>query len=268
MFVAIDADGNRVYADLHTKEKPCFCPVCNEALILRKGGIKKPHFAHRPDTDCYFGRNQNYKSEWHIRMQEYFTREACEVRFVDEETKEIHIADVYLAESNTVLEFQHSPISENEFISRTAFHLKNKRRIVWLFDESSQSKNSDFGRFRYDEDLSLLGSPYYQWMRNPRQFLARVPDLKQVYCGYSVCVYTGTEGDVFHRIVDQRNDFKWVVFSENKIQMGSDFNVEELFAYDLYWAKQDELVRRITIQQRIKCMPQFKRGTSRRHRRL
>ena len=46
-------------------------------------------------------------------MQEYFPREACEMRFVDDETGEIHIADVFLEASNTVLEFQHSPISED-----------------------------------------------------------------------------------------------------------------------------------------------------------
>ena len=61
-------------------------------------------------------------------MQEYFPREACEVRFVDDETGEIHIADAFLEGSNTVLEFQHSPISEQEFLSRTIFHLKNGRR--------------------------------------------------------------------------------------------------------------------------------------------
>ena len=128
MFVALDNLGNRVYADSAEKGSVCFCPVCNEELRLRKGGKNRPHFAHKQDTDCQYGKDQDYKSEWHIRMQEYFPREACEMRFVDDETGEIHIADVFLEASNTVLEFQHSPISEDEFKSRTIFHLKNGRR--------------------------------------------------------------------------------------------------------------------------------------------
>lgn len=248
MFVALDATGNRVYADTADKGTACFCPVCNEALKLRRGSKKKPHFAHLPDSDCYYGKDQDYKTEWHQRMQGYFPREACEVRFKDEETGEIHIADVYLQESNTVLEFQHSPIAEEEFMSRTKFHLKNGRRIVWLFDESSQSENSTFGRFRYDEDICWKDIPFYQWMYKPRQFLDHDLDLKQLHSVYSVCVYTGTEGDVFHRIVGQHDHFKWVGFSENTIQMGPDINVEAFFTYDPYWVNED---REIARQQAI-----------------
>ena len=248
MFVALDTNGNRIYADSADKETTCFCPVCNEALKLRKGGKNRPHFAHLADSECFYGRDQDYKSEWHIRMQDYFPRESCEVRFVDTETGEVHIADVFLASCNTVLEFQHSPIPESEFISRTKFHLKNGRRIVWLFDESSQNKESNFGRFRYDPDISTTDFPYYQWMRRPRQFLIRGPELKQYHNLYSVCVYTGTEGDVFHRIVDQQNYYKYVGFSENTIQMGATFNVETFFNYDPYWIKEDQ---KIALQQAI-----------------
>ena len=248
MFVALDSNGNRVYADSVDKGAECFCPVCNESLRLRKGSKNKPHFAHFADTDCYYGRDQDYKSEWHIRMQDYFSRESCEVRFVDEETGEIHIADVFLTDSNTVLEFQHSPIPESEFISRTAFQLKNGRRIVWLFDESSQSKESTFGRFRYDEDICWTGIPFYQWMRRPRQFLDKGPGLKQFYNLFSVCVYTGTEGDVFHRIVGQHDHFRWVGFSENTVQLGPGLNVEAFFEYDPYWVREDqEIARRQVI---------------------
>ena len=86
MFVAVDKNDNRIYADLAKKGTECFCPVCNEKVILRKGKINKPHFAHVQDSDCSYGKDKDYKSEWHIRMQAYFPREFCEVRFVDEKT--------------------------------------------------------------------------------------------------------------------------------------------------------------------------------------
>lgn len=166
------------------------------------------------------------------------------MRFVDDETGEIHIADVFLEASNTVLEFQHSPISEDEFKSRTIFHLKNGRRIVWLFDESSKSQDSTFGRFRYDEDICCFGIPFYQWMRRPRQFLANGPDLKQAYNLYSICVFTGTEGDVFHRIVGQHDKYHWVGFASEPIQMGQELNVEQFFSYDPFWIAEDQEIAR------------------------
>lgn len=278
MFVALNAEGKRVYADSTEKGSVCFCPVCNEELRLRKGGKNRPHFAHKQDSDCQYGKDQDYKSEWHIRMQEYFPREACEVRFVDDETGEIHIADAFLEGSNTVLEFQHSPISEQEFLSRTIFHLKNGRRIAWLFDESSTSKDSTFGRFRFDEDICLYGIPFYQWMRRPRQFLLKGPDPKETYSAYSICVYTGTEGDVFHRIVAQHGDLKWVGFSKDTIPMSHDIDINQLFKYDDFWvaedtenarrqamAKQQEYLRQ---QQLNNAFPQLGRRMNKRGRRF
>lgn len=248
MFVALNSEGTRVYADSVEKGYPCFCPVCGEEIRLRKGRKNKPHFAHKQDTECYYGNNHDNMTEWHIRMQEYFPREACEVRFVDNETGDIHIADVFLKESNTVIEFQHSPISEDEFKIRTIFHLKNRRRIVWLFDESTKSQNSTFGRFRYDEDINRFGIPFYQWLRNPRQFLANGPDLKQTYNCYSICVYTGTEGDIIHRIVGQHDAFHWVGFASKSIPLGVDLDIEQFFSYDPYWVAEDiETTRRIAI---------------------
>lgn len=252
MFVAIDTEGKRVYADSAEKDTKCFCPVCNEELRLRKGGKNRPHFAHKQDTECQYGKDQDYKSEWHIRMQEYFPREACEVRFTDDETGEVHIADVFLEDSKTVLEFQHSPISEDEFKSRTIFHLKNGRRIVWLFDESSKSLDSTYGRFRYDEDSCRFGIPFYQWMRKPRQFLANGPDLKQAYRLYSICVFTGTEGDVFRRIVGQYDKYHWVGFASEPIQMGAELNVEQFFSYDPYWVAEDIARQQELCQQQMR----------------
>lgn len=238
MFVALDANGDRIYADVAKKDTKCFCPVCNEKVKLRKGKTNRPHFAHSPESDCCYGNDKDHKSEWHIRMQAYFPRESCEVRFADGETGEIHIADVFIATSNTVIEFQHSPISEEEFKSRTLFHMKNGRRIAWLFDESSTDKNK-FGRFKLIEYICSEDILFYKWQRCPRKCLNNGPNLKQYHNMYSVCVYTGVEGDVFHRILKQRNDYGEVGFSKKIIEMTDELNAEELFAYDAYWINED-----------------------------
>jgi competence protein CoiA len=36
----------------------CVCPECRDRVVLKKGLIKIPHFAHQPDASCYFGVNE------------------------------------------------------------------------------------------------------------------------------------------------------------------------------------------------------------------
>lgn len=243
MFVALDTNQNRIYADEYDGSTPCFCPVCREQLTFRKGRINRPHFAHRAKSDCAWGLNKDYKSEWHIRMQEYFPKNEREVRFIDSDTGEVHIADVFVENANTVIEFQKSPITEDEFLSRTKFHLDSGRKIVWVFDESREKSGNDKGRFRED-DLCLMGWPYtnlcYKWMRQPRKFLNKGPDLG-LFDRYSICVWTGTEGDVLHRIVHQQYNFEYVVFSLHEIVMSSDINTYDLFKSENEWAQESPL---------------------------
>ena len=28
------------------------CPICDDEVVLRRGDIRQPHFAHKPDTGC------------------------------------------------------------------------------------------------------------------------------------------------------------------------------------------------------------------------
>ena len=267
MFVALDGNDQRVYADTIDKESACFCPSCGETLRVRKGTKKRAHFAHLPQTECKYARDKDAKSEWHIRMQDYFPREVQEVRFINEQTGEIHIADVFIENINTVIEFQHSPISEEEFLSRTKFHLNSGRRIAWFFDESSQSNNSTFGRFK-SNGMAWFGKyDDYHWMRMPRAFLSKGPDIEEEFYRYAIFVYTGTEGDVFHRIVDELYEFEDVRFSTKIVDM-SDFNVDTFFEFDEYWSvktrerKQLEKYHynyfRIPLKERLKNQRKFR----------
>lgn len=44
-------------------------------------------------------------------------------------------------------------IMREEYLSRTMFHLKEGRRIVWVFDETMEKpKPGDMGRSRYDDE--------------------------------------------------------------------------------------------------------------------
>lgn len=259
MFVANDEFGNRIYAESY-KGESCFCPVCGEEVRIRKGRINKPHFAHKQKTDCKMSINKDYKSEWHIRMQEYFPKENREYIFIDEDSGEIHIADVFLNDTNTVIEFQHSHIDNDEFVKRTAFHLINGRRIVWVFDESKENNDANqFGRFKYDSDVCYDISPYeklcYIWMRQPRKCLIKGPDLQKYMLSYSVCVYTGTEGESVRRIVKDHNQFKLVTFSKDRINMSNNADVDSFFGEDEYW-KNLKIQQYIRYKQNGRMTPQ------------
>ncbi len=239
MIIAKDSNGNRVHANSAEKGYKYYCQACGEEVRLRRGLKNIAHFAHLQDTKCFFCVDKDNKTEWHRRMQNYFPEEAQEKWFKDEETGRDYYADVFLEESNTVLEFQHSHIDEDEFVRRTDFHLKNKRKIAWFFDESSQSSNNTYGMFKHKEDQSDY---WYNWMYNRRRFLRKCIDLKRLYGCCSIYVYTGVEGDVFHRIVDQDDIWDDVRFSEKVIDM-KDFNTDQVFEYDEYWQWLDEMVK-------------------------
>ncbi len=247
MLVALDANGDRIYASAEIDYKECYCNACGERVKHKnKGKIVRPYFSHLQNT-CPYGDNKEYNHEWHIRMEELFPKEAREVRFVDDQTKEVHIADVYDKETNTVIEFQHSRIDEAEFIKRTNFHLENGRRIVWIFDERTQS-NNNYERLtkRYRKLPNTLeaikNGPYLErsfiWKRNPRRMLEQ-SNTGLYTKTYSVCVVTDDEGVIAHRIVKQEDGFHIVYFSLHEIQMRKGLDIEEFFQFESYWKSQE-----------------------------
>ena len=258
MFVALDPEGNRIHASDAEKGHPYYCQECGGELHLRGGQRRRLHFAHLKENK-EFEHNSDYNHEWHIRMQDYFPKETREVRFVDQETGEIHIADIFLPDSNTVFEFQHSKITQEEYVSRTLFHLKNKRRIVWVFDESSTANKYGMGRFKPDKERHNNGLLFYKWLGQPRSFLNIGPDLRKFASRYSLCVYTGTEGDVLRRIIKSDWDYEYVGFSSVVIPMSSDLEPDLFFLYDEHWQAED-IARQQREEMQIQLMQHLQQG--------
>ena len=48
----IDSDGRLTHAIDARRENGYFCPACGQKLILKRGKIKTPHFAHKPESKC------------------------------------------------------------------------------------------------------------------------------------------------------------------------------------------------------------------------
>ncbi len=244
MFFALDENNNRVNAE-DGEFANCVCPACKNPVRQRRGDTNRHHFAHiRKDLSCPFEYNKDYinMSEWHRRMQNYFPKENRERIFVDKKTGEKHIADVYLDESNTVLEFQYSSLRQQEFLDRTRFHLGEGRRMVWLFYESS--KNTDEEKTNYKNGKlvkahnSFAQGPYkdksFKWLYR-RKYVEEGPPVYQA--DYSICLYTGVEGDVFHRVISL--DKSKVILSLHDIEMSDKINTEDFFAIETVWQEQE-----------------------------
>lgn len=250
MLFALDDNNIRVNAE-DGEFKHCVCPACGSPVIQRRGDTNRHHFAHDPrkrnDVKCPYDYNADYKnmSDWHIRMQEYFPKEEREHIFTDKTTGEKHIADVFIKEANTVLEFQYSSIKKKEFLDRTMFHLNEGRRLVWLFDESWKDAEEDSYNKKYNKNGKLAKEnnwraegPYktkcFKWLYR-RKFVEEGPPIYQP--NYSVCLFTGVEGDVFHRIIWQEEQS--IIVSLHDITMSNELNAEDLFALETFWQEQE-----------------------------
>ena len=127
MYYGLDKNGNNVYIDDAIVTNIYYCPICNTELVQKKADIKAHHFAHKAKINCPYAHRE--MSDWHLEWQSHYGRHR---EILCRSGNEIKIADVLI--NDTVIEFQHSPISYDEVESRTLFHTGNNRKIIWLFD--------------------------------------------------------------------------------------------------------------------------------------
>ena len=145
MQFAVDKDNNRVWIDDTNSNQTYFCPYCGTVLITRKGEIRRHHFAHQSLNKCTdsWVRNSKYdESGWHYDWQNEFPADNREIKL--EQGKIKHRADVII--DHTVIEFQHSLLSESDFNERNNFYYDLGYKVIWFFDLSDlyESKKISF----------------------------------------------------------------------------------------------------------------------------
>ena len=181
MFFAFDENQQKVNVNNATKGRQYFCPICGECLSIRAidSLAMKTHFAHKRGTMCDDWDHD--MSEWHCSWQEKFPEECREVVVENNGVK--HRADILI--NNTVIEFQHSPITAEEIKRRNDFYLSCGYNIVWVFDATNQIQNRAGGAIDpmqcSDNDLC--------WKRAKRQFIQEIISSKvTVYLQYKTCI--------------------------------------------------------------------------------
>lgn len=230
MFIALDKDGNRISAENAVKGNKYFCPICREEVIVRQGEFVVWHFAHKAGSDCD---DWHYDmSDWHRDMQNLFPEECQEV--VVEHNGKKHRADVL--KNNVVLEFQHSPISAEEYMERNRFWTSAGYRLAWIFD----GRDFDLRFKSYESDVQV-------W-RRPLKVLRLSPNINYYNEAFSVWFYLETEdGPDFEKVIWTNPDWSRILLSDAVIPLyDEDYNIEP---FDFVKTKQEK------IESIIKSMP-------------
>ncbi len=156
MLIALDENDNRVHIKNAENYYNYYCPICGEKLLLKRGDVRVHHFSHRSNSKC-FDRWHYDMSEWHSKWQEQFPMSSREIVF--EKYGEKHRADIFI--NNTIIEFQHSNLSPNEFKERNNFYLSLGYKVIWIFDMIEDYYYENIYR------IGELNSNHYIW-NNPK----------------------------------------------------------------------------------------------------
>ncbi|MGV3561318.1 competence protein CoiA [Larkinella arboricola] len=131
-------EGGRIKA---VKGIKAMCPCCNTEVIAKTGKYKASHWAHKSLSHCdVWWENE---TEWHRNWKNKFDEKYQEIIMYDTLTGEKHIADIF-SPAGTVIEFQHSYISQEEVNSREAFYLKTAKKMIWIIDCTSRINRVNF----------------------------------------------------------------------------------------------------------------------------
>lgn len=128
----------RVCADDAVRGEKYFCPTCNKELVLRRGKVMSPHFAHYPHHPCIDTWTYD-ETNWQREQQKKYPSEKQEILVKYKE--ELHRADVIIG--NNVLLFQKEPISTRFFAEKTTYFHNAGKDVFWIFDveKDYQSKS-------------------------------------------------------------------------------------------------------------------------------
>ncbi len=173
MRVALDKDGKRAHINQAHVKDIYFCPTCGEQLIIKRGEQRENHFAHKANSQCNDGWHYEM-SEWHSAWQDKFPLECQEV--VKRHNGKIHRADVLIESTKTVIEFQHSPMSPEEFDDRNSFYRELGYKVVWLFDAIDQYEDSSIAEHETKNNIFIWKRP-----RNTFNHLSSISNEDNIY---------------------------------------------------------------------------------------
>lgn len=172
MQIALDKNHKKVHIDDAIRSEKYYCQGCGEEVCMKTGDIKIHHFSHMSNTNCD---SWHYDmTEWHKAWQNQFPIENQEVVFELEGKK--HRADVFI--NDTVIEFQHSPLSCEEFNDRNEFYNRLGYRVIWIFDATEEYATKEIEKHN---NSGYMWKKYFKVFRNLKQVDKKVDIYLQEY---------------------------------------------------------------------------------------
>jgi competence protein CoiA len=133
---ARQTDGHKVAAwEVERGDGPFLCFCCRQAVMLRKGDIKAPHFAHLPPVTCEYGAGE---SEAHRRCKKAIYEALSShprVRKCEMERDLVTVrpdVSAYVNDVPVAVEVQLSNLSLAKIQYRTAEYARKGIYVLWL----------------------------------------------------------------------------------------------------------------------------------------
>lgn len=214
------------------------CPHCGSTMIARCGDFRKKHWAHaKRDCDDW---QSGKETDWHYNWKKTIGLEFAEKKITKEGI--YHIADILICDNNgsdnLIIEFQNSPLAQNEIENRESFYGKG---LIWIIngtalgekffvDKFFLSFHVDYWSFfpKYDfyflddnhllkQGAMVISIPQSKYSPEFEKFLFSM--------GYS------KHGPTFKHIINDKNYYIDRRYYKSLINSGFKENVENINAY-------------------------------------
>lgn len=167
MLVAHNEAGTRVSAASSRKEGRYFCPGCGGLVVLKRGKIKVPHFAHKDSTDCPWGEGETHdhmvaKTEMYAHLRAEGYRTELEHPFFKPTRRDPYArADVavWIDDIPYAIEFQHTLLSIGDIEYRAHRYAKHGIGQLWVpFIDSARLNGKEIG----DNSMLVRKAPFHK----------------------------------------------------------------------------------------------------------
>lgn len=143
-----------------------------------------------------------------MRIKQLLTEYSTDYVFRNPDTGGDLVADVFIPEAGIVIMEPAAPVTPEELVEVTFFHINNRRRIVWVVSGEEE------------------------WVR---EAFAAGPNLRAHSKWYSVCIYRDQDDDAVRRVVDADEAFERLELSAHQILIEKGMDVEDFFREEQYW---------------------------------
>jgi competence CoiA-like predicted nuclease len=147
------------------------CICCGSETVAHCGKFNVHHWKHKTIQECDTWYEP--ETEWHRNWKNYFPESFQEVVKYDSKTGEKHIADIFNPLRALTIEFQHSPISHDEIVSRENFHSK----LIWVVDVKPYISNIFFHKDIKSEFFEKIIMPWALNQGKLRRELSKKGDI-------------------------------------------------------------------------------------------